>query len=708
MNRPAEPTVRSSPPPVWLAAVVLVGLLGAHFWVATVRWHSPALIDHEFRQSQTAVIARYIDLQNNFSINYETPIMGEPWEIPLEFPFYQWVVVAGARILDLPHVPVARGVSLASFYLTLVALWILLRAVGLKRAQRCWVLAFVLPIPAYLFYSRAFLIDPFATMASAWFLAAFQRTLATRKLRWATVAMTAGIVAALVKSVVFFVWLLPAAVYGAFVLGRSMVRREGWRPVADILRWGVLPVVPSLLSLKWWIYHTDKIKAAHPSGYIFTSENLSVGNFGSFTWESRLDLQTWATLFERWREALIGPAWVGAALLLGLIGTRKYRVHALVCIAAFFVGQLAFPYAYAFQDYYFYAGAAFLGLALGFLALGWLEASRLPRALSWVIALAPLALMAQSYHAFYYQNLMVDDDRDWVVTRIFRELLPEDAVIVVAGGDWSAVPAYQSHRRTLMIRNGLEHDGAYLVQAFNDLQDNTVGAMMFIGETRDNERLRKFAIEQLGLDPRPTFAAADCDIYIARGSRDEVIASIQANPRSYEGLGATDFAEREPPAPPEQIQLLSTAESREKLPLFDGLVEQYRSPHSLYSGHEYNRTIVGLHPPLELWLRPPQPSGKASWEVGLNPLSYQDKEAWEGTDGVGFFIYRESASGERERLAWRFLNPIEEPSDRGLVRLETEFDLEAGEFLVLQSVAGFNDAFDWAYMTEFELSPPGE
>ncbi len=34
---------------------------------------------HEFRQTQTALISSYIVQQDNFSLLYETPIVGKPW-----------------------------------------------------------------------------------------------------------------------------------------------------------------------------------------------------------------------------------------------------------------------------------------------------------------------------------------------------------------------------------------------------------------------------------------------------------------------------------------------------------------------------------------------------------------------------------------------------------------------------------------------------
>ena len=96
------------------------------------------MLGHEFRQAQTALITDYIDRQNNFGVYYETPILGKPWAFPLEFPFYQWVVVGVKRVLGIRDFEAARTVSLSCFYLALPAFYILLGAAGVSRARR-WI-----------------------------------------------------------------------------------------------------------------------------------------------------------------------------------------------------------------------------------------------------------------------------------------------------------------------------------------------------------------------------------------------------------------------------------------------------------------------------------------------------------------------------------------------------------------------------------------
>lgn len=84
--------------------VLFVATLFAHFHFATRNWHYRFMIGHEFRQTQTALIAHYIDQENNFSLDYSVPLLGKPWVLPLEFPLYEWGVVALSRAVSLSKI----------------------------------------------------------------------------------------------------------------------------------------------------------------------------------------------------------------------------------------------------------------------------------------------------------------------------------------------------------------------------------------------------------------------------------------------------------------------------------------------------------------------------------------------------------------------------------------------------------------------------
>ena len=63
----------------WFLSAIFVLALGYHLHAVTYHWTMGFMSGHEFRQAQTAITTYYIDQQNNFSLRYETPILGKPW-----------------------------------------------------------------------------------------------------------------------------------------------------------------------------------------------------------------------------------------------------------------------------------------------------------------------------------------------------------------------------------------------------------------------------------------------------------------------------------------------------------------------------------------------------------------------------------------------------------------------------------------------------
>src|SRR6478736_7522435 len=137
---------------------VLMASFLAHAWLVTRNWTCPFLLGHEFRQTQTAINCYYIDRDNDFSLLYETPIVGKPWiSVLMEVPIYEWPVVGLSRWTGWPHFVSARAVTLGCFYLMLPAIFLLLGRMNLPPARRAVVLALILGCPVYIFYSRSFL-----------------------------------------------------------------------------------------------------------------------------------------------------------------------------------------------------------------------------------------------------------------------------------------------------------------------------------------------------------------------------------------------------------------------------------------------------------------------------------------------------------------------------------------------------------------------
>ena len=107
---------------------------------------------------------------SGFKLDYETPLFGPPWSVPMEFPVYQWITATTSRTLGTSLEGTARGVSLFFFLATMPAVYGLAGFFRLAPSRRLLVVSAVLVSPTYLFYGRSFMIETTALCGAMWFL----------------------------------------------------------------------------------------------------------------------------------------------------------------------------------------------------------------------------------------------------------------------------------------------------------------------------------------------------------------------------------------------------------------------------------------------------------------------------------------------------------------------------------------------------------
>jgi hypothetical protein len=666
----------------------------------TYHWTKGFLSGHEFRQTQTALITHYIDKDDNFSLLYETPLVGKPWvSILMEVPLYEWAVVGLSRSTGLPHFMAARTVSAACFYLSLPALYLLLGRFGLPRPRRLLVLALVLCAPVYIYYSRAFLIDAMAFMFSAWWLLAFVRAMDERRWPWLVLATVAGTGAALVKSATFAVWLPPAAAYGAWLLGRDLRAGTGWRAPLQTLAWGLATVVVALGALRAWIAYTDPIKAAHASAWIFTSQTLSQGNWGLFDLRALFSAEVWRQLLHCWEQA-IASRWIIAGGLLAGLTLPRVRGPVLGLGAAFFAAQALFPNAYAYQDYYFYSIAVFGLAALGFTLVGLLDTGW-PRVLVALIVAVPFAAQVRAYWQDYRVGQSADLQGGFPLTDLLRDHTPEGSVLVIAGADWAGIVPYYSQRKALMIRNGLEDDRAYLRRAFNDLEGENISALVLHGPLRQHQNLITIAAVRLGLDARgPTFSYQDVDVYVPKRLAPELRTRLaQAAPYA----GVTVHPPRADEAVWKHLVAITPERAQSEFKAFSPAPFQADFQFGLGWMGVGGRQVLSAHPDANLWIKPPADTTRITWTYGLLPGAYDNPAS--KTDGVEFIITGELPDGSERRIHRRVLDPWANPADRGEQTETIAVRLLPGEVLRFTSGPFETPERDWAYFAEIRVEP---
>lgn len=678
----------------WAIIVLFVLALGYNLWGVSYHFTMGFLAGHEFRQSQTAIISYYIDKESNFGLLYEMPVLGKPWvAVLLEVPIYEWSVVGLSRLTGWEHVIAARTISIACFYVMLGGVWLLLGLLGVARMRRLLFLAFILTTPVYIFYSRAFLMDSMALMGSVWWLYAFVRVMQDRSWRWLMVTMFAGSLAALVKGAVYVVWLVPGAAYGAWILWKEIKSQAGWAQLLRTVGWGLGTVVVALGLLEIWVTYTDPIKEAHASAWIFTSKNLSFGNWGMLSPKALFSAGVWENFFNCWEQAILSRWLLAAVLLLGLF-LRRSRWPVFGFGGMFFVAQFLMPYAFAYQDYYYYICAIFAVLAMGWVVSAQIDQARWPW-IGWVLALVLVGAQVKAYVGDYYKQQSVIHQGGYPFTDIIRDMTPINSVIVVAGADWAAMTPLYSERRALMVRNGLEYDKAYLDRAFNELDGELVSALVVCYKVKQNREFIEQAADRLGFEVKePTFSWEDnVDVYInpfyIRGIQMRLLGSNR-----YPGIHLPESASKI--AMQDKTVKLSPKEAEVAFTQVTPLPYQVAFDMGLDWMDLGDRKVLSAHPNTDIWLKAPSTASRIEWTFGIFDSAYL--KDGDKSDGVVFMVIGETPRGESRILYERLLDPLHNTNDRGDQHAVIDFDPLPDESLRFATRGNQSKAYDWAYI----------
>ncbi|MFT3829500.1 MAG: hypothetical protein QM691_07300 [Opitutaceae bacterium] len=685
----------------WLVFLLFVVALAAHVVALSRNWDSGFLVGHEFRQAQTALIADHIDRQNNFSLRYDTPLFGKPWGAPLEWPLYEWMVVLVRRQMSWPDFVAARAVSATFFYLMLPAVYLLLGEAGLARASRWPALALILSCPVYVFYTRAFLMESTVLCFSVWFLFTFVKTLRTRRLHWATLTSLLGAAAGMMKSLTFGAWVAPAALFGAWTLVREWRQTRSRHALLTTIGWGCGTMVLPVVLTVWWTHFADSIKAQNPATVFLTAKALGVANYGTFSLHARLSAETWHGLFDGWRQAIMAPWLLAVCSLLGFTAAGRHRLALAIALGLFLVPQLAIPYAYALQDYYFYAATVFLLVALGFGLAGLLERP-------WPVWLRALLLavpFAALWSAYLQPGGYWSMQRIWTngrtdLSEALRDLTPENSVLVVVGADWNAALAYQSRRRALMITASHETDPDFIEDRIAALDGEQIGAVILAGRARGNLGLARFVTGLAGLSERPTFSHGIGDVYFSRDLDAQVRRDIAQWGNDYPALtllAAPAGADRESPT----VVDLTPAQAAAGFPNVHPAPVRYTAQFGLPLRATESGTVIAAHPDARLWLPCPPDARLIVWEYGLDITGSPHPDGV--SDGVVFRITGRTADGTERQLFRETLRPVKHPEDRGLQHREIAFVPAAGETLCFETLPRADHAYDWAYWTRIEV-----
>lgn len=680
---------------------IFILALAVHLSIATQHLELGNLAGHEFRQTQTALSILFIQRDNDFSLAYPTPLFGPPWSIPMEFPLYQWTVASVSNLTGWTLPFAARLISLACFYLTLPAIYLLLRRWKISPEATRLSLALILITPVYIFYSRTVLIESMALMASVWFLWAFDRMCRQPGFGWAATSTILGVIAILVKVTTFIPWCAAAAIIGLRWSWREW-QRGGLRAWLPTVGWGTIIAAVHGVCIGTWLSFSDHIKAQSPGGNDLTSDALSNVNFGD--WSDRIGGDSLTLLGKQMTVGTL-PWWTLIPLVgLGILTFRSVGQKSLLLTFWFVATLLLFPVLYHRHDYYFYAVGILPVCAMGIVLDRWMKQRRL-----WAVAILAIAALvvgqAKSYQRNYWHLQFLVSNGGTGLTNFMRDMLPADAAIIVLGHDWAPTVPYYSQRRGVMIRDGVAQSTEKLTQHLNHLDGTKISALVVANTERFEESSINFITQKLDLESEHSITHSNIQVYLANSIRSPTLNRLIEN-MNYSDVAVVGTPDAPPPPPePEpviadsEIHQVTGLQSEVTFSLMNPTPYQYRCKFGLGASYHDGRTVIGAHPDSDMWIRVPNGSTSLQYQIGMDSGTFG---AVDDSDGVIFKVRGIDAEDREFDLAEHHLDPAHNPDHQSVQEFETDLPAGLAE-VILSTRPGQTYNFDWAYWQSVEI-----
>jgi len=682
----------------WLSPLLAALLLGLALWVMTRAWDASLLDRYQFRQTQTALTAYWLQ-QDGFQLAYPLPIFGPPWSVPFEFPLYQWLVALLANATGVSLLSAARLVGIAFFLLTLPAVYGLAAGAERDPRRRLLVPAAVLVAPVCLFYSRTFMIESCAAALAVWFLFAHVRNLQRADWRWTTLTAAFGILAALVKITTFALFGAAAVAYSFYRLWQAARRpacpgaEPGFRRLVTAC---LLPAVPILVLGVWWIRFTDVVKRANPYAEQFTSANLSTWNFGKLS--QRWDPAFWRTIGWDLHQGILS-GWMLLLLAAGLVVIApRFRRAALVCAAGFLIGPLLFSNLYEVHDYYFFPSAFFAAGAAGIILAGVLESPRLGVTVKALVLLVFFGLQAVNFNLYYAVTLKDRSATAPPLTEVIRLATLQDGIVLVHGWDWNTLIPYYAERRAILVPGRSEEDVHLLLTILAQLPPGRIASLVMQGPHKNDAAFIHWRTRLLNLSPTPVAKSPDGDLYLPAAAIAPLAAKLAGHP-AYPGV-TLDFSH--PPEEPDprlhyqEVNPATYAAVASPAPI------AVFNPWTVDVSPLAGQPTIFANAPSELHFEPPPGATQIVATVGLNERSYTEANP---TDGVDVVIFELLDSGERRPLYQRSLDPARYPGDRGPQSVVINLLRPVTGTVVFALYPGQSDniAKDWGYWRHIRI-----
>jgi hypothetical protein len=486
----------------------------------------PLLGPHSFRQTQNAISSFYTVKQNAPIWENIMPVCGPPWNLPTEFPLYQYLSAKLHLFSAIPLDMSGRILSIIFFFAAVFVAFALVRKLEFSFPQSALIVPIVVSSPVYLFWGVAYLMETtalFLAMTYILFSIKFLENFLCNKeisllwrnpyaLLWITLALFSGILCALQKGTT---WVSAAGVFILLVLWkwrRSLIHQ--WIKISLAL--GVLCFFPLALASRW-ISYGDSLKMKNPLArelFVVSSPNHSRWNYG--TLHQKLDSATWEHILRHISDQLlvplpgIGSFFIIVILVFGAFCYPKRIPLILILLAGFLSGPLIFTNLYFEHSYYWCANGIWLLLAAGTAIAGIWECapkSNWSKLLALVITISVCSSGFLSWYKNFYpitKSLPTLKQLAEVWIKPVQEIVPPERTILILGNDWNPNSLYYAERKGIAFPTAdwIPLPGPQLEESLKNLgPDEQLGAVVVNEQllTSTNQAFFTDFLQRLGM-----------------------------------------------------------------------------------------------------------------------------------------------------------------------------------------------------------------
>ena len=437
---------------LFIIAIIILSIV-----VRFINIDKPIVTDaHAFRQSQTAITVQTY-LNEGYSLfDYQTPVLGYPYQIPMELPTYQTIVYGFMKVFSLENIDVAgRVVSILIFYISAILLFLL--AQNIFRNSKISIATFLIYIllPFNIFWSRTFMIDylsvTFALGYILFFLYFLQST-DKKKILFLLLSILFGVLGATTKITTMIIT-APLMIYFTtnefFIDYKKHLKliellKQNWLKYLSISLVAILPLISGIA----WVEYADYIKSQNVFTQFLTSEALGSWNYG--TMEQKLDISKWYKVFKNFDSIFLGIA------IVVILATKHNIKISLIMIATIFITIAIFFNLYHEHTYYLISLMPFYALLIG-IAIAQINIKQ-----KWVnIALiATLIVSIISSIVSILPNMKADNyNHPYSITgKALNAVTENNDNIITYGFDWTSVYLYSANRKGMMLRGVNEYN----------------------------------------------------------------------------------------------------------------------------------------------------------------------------------------------------------------------------------------------------------